>query len=251
MIKQDLAQRYVLTLSHLIRCHIDINQFEEAQQLIAEMRGLEKQKGFNSTDISLRILTISYNAEFDLFHAMGDFAKAKKIAEEIELLSEDMVDKIPKEQAVLFLYYKAYAYFGNGEYKRALMTLNEVLNDNEQRLRQDIYSFARIFNLIIHYELENFDFLEYIVKSTNRYLNKYERDYEIEQCVLKHIRKLAKMITPTQRMEIFEKLKEEVQELMKDPQERVILEYFHLPAWIESKLKKIEFSKAVQQYSQV
>jgi len=251
MIKQDLAQRYVLTLSFLIRCHIDINQFDEAQQLIAEMRGLEKQKGFNSTDISLRILTISYNTEFDLFHAMGDFTRAKKIAEEIELLAEDLVDKIPKEQSVLFLYNKAYAYFGNGEYKRALMTLNEVLNDNEQRLRQDIYSFARIFNLIIHYELENFDFLEYIVKSTNRYLNKYERDYEIEQCVLKHIRKLAKMITPTQRMEIFEKLKEEVQELMKDPQERVILEYFHLPAWIESKLKKIEFSKAVQQYSQV
>jgi len=45
-------------------------------------------------------------------------------------------------------------------------------------------------------------------------------------------------------------LKEEVHELMKDPQERVILEYFHLPAWIESKLKKTEFAKAVQQYSQ-
>jgi hypothetical protein len=36
--------------------------------------------------------------------------------------------------------------------------------------------------------------------------------------------------------------------LMKDPQERVILEYFHLPAWIDSQLKKIDFPTAVQQY---
>jgi tetratricopeptide (TPR) repeat protein len=248
LIKQDLAQRYVLTLSFLIRCHVDNKQFKEAQDLIQEMRSLEKQKGFNSTDISLRILTISFNAEFFLYHAMGDFAKSKRIAEEIDFMGGDLIDKIPKEQAVLFLYNKAYSYFGNGDYKKALQILNEVLNDNEQRLRQDIYSFARIFNLIIHYELENFDFLEYIVKSTNRYLNKYERDYEIEQCVLKHIRKLAKIISPAQRIEIFEKLKEEVETLMKDPQERVILEYFHLPAWIDSQLKKIDFPTAVQQY---
>jgi len=251
LIKQDLAQRYVLTLSHLIRCHIDNEQFEDAERVIQEMRDLEKTKGFNSTDVSLRILTTSFNAEFALLHAIGGFNRSMKLADQIDQMDKQTIEKIPKEQSVLFQYNKAYSYFGNGEYKRALNTLNEVLNDNEQRLRQDIYSFARIFNLIIHYELENYDFLEYVVKSTNRYLNKHERDYEIEQCVIKHIRKLAKTITNNQRTEILEKMKEEVAILMKDQQERVILEYFHLPAWIDSKLKKIEFSKAIVQYRTV
>ena len=160
-----------------------------------------------------------------------------------------MGDKISKEQSVLHLYNRAYSYFGIGDYKKALSVINEVLNDNEQNLRQDIYSFARIFNLIIHYELENYDFLEYVVKSTNRYLSKQDRDYEIENVVIKFIRKLGKSGNNSQRIEILSKMNEEVNELMKDQQERVILEYFHLTAWIQSKLKKQTFSSAVEQIS--
>jgi hypothetical protein len=43
-------------------------------------------------------------------------------------------------------------------------------------------------------------------------------------------------------------MKVEVDELMKDQQERVILEYFHLPAWIDSKLTKESFSGTIQKY---
>jgi len=146
---------------------------------------------------------------------------------------------------VLLTYGKAYSYFGTGDFKRALQCVNEVLNDNEQNLRQDIYSFTRLFNIVIHYELENYDFLEYVVKSTNRYLSKQDRDYLIEATCIKHIRKLAKLQTNIQRVEIFEKMKEEIDELLKDENERVVLEYFNIAAWIQSKLEKIPFSEAV------
>lgn len=247
-IKEDLGQRYVFTLSHLLRCYIDNRQFDEAERIIRELRQLEGTKGFNSMDISLRIFTISYNGEFALFHALGDFPKALQLIRDVEAQMNAFGDKIPKEQSILFQYNKAYTYFGNGDFKKALSTLNEVLNDNEQRLRQDIYSFSRIFNLIIHYELENYDFLEYVIKSTNRYLSKHDRDYEIENVVIRHMRKLSKSTNNLQRLEVLEKMKVEVDALMKDQQERVVLEYFHLPAWISSKLSKESFSATIQQY---
>lgn len=248
-IKEDLGQRYVATLSHLLRCYIDNNQFEEAERMIQELRDLEGKKGFNSTDISLRIFTISYNSEFALHHAMGNFNKSAQLIPQIDQRMVELGDKISKEQSILFQYNTAYTYFGNSEFKKALATLNEVLNDNEQRLRQDIYSFARIFNLIIHFELENYEFLEYVIKSTNRYLSKHDRDYEIENAVIRHIRKLAKSSSNAQRTEILEKMKSEIGELMKDQQERVILEYFHLPAWIDSKLSRSDFSTAIKKYN--
>lgn len=247
-IKEDLGHRYVATLSHLLRCYIDNNQFEESERMILELRALEGKKGFNSMDISLRIFTISYNMEFALYHAMGNFSKTTILIPEVDKRVIELGDKISKEQSILFQYNKAYTYFGNGDFKKALSTLNEVLNDNEQRLRQDIYSFARIFNLIIHFELENYDFLEYVIKSTNRYLSKHDRDYEIENAVIRHIRKLAKSTSNAQRTEILEKMKVETDELMKDQQERVILEYFHLPAWIDSKLSKTGFSTSIEKY---
>lgn len=247
-IKEDLGQRYVATLSHLLRCYIENGQFSESEQMIAELRALEGKKGFISTDISLRIFSISYNLEFSLHHAMGNFSKAGMLLPEVEYKEQILGDKISKEQSIQFQYNKAYTYFGLGEYKKALVTLNEVLNDNEQRLRQDIYSFARIFNLIIHFELENYDFLDYVIKSTNRYLSKHDRDYEIENTVIRHIRKLAKLTTNMQRTEIFEKMKIEIEGLMHDQQERIILEYFHLPAWIDSKLSKTDFPTAIKKY---
>lgn len=248
-IKEDLGHRYVATLSHLLRCYIDNRQFDESERMIQDLRELEGKKGFNSTDISLRIFTVSYNAEFALYHAMGNFTKAAQLITQVDQRTADLDDKISKEQMVLFQYNKAYTYFGNGDFKKALSTLNEVLNDNEQRLRQDIYSFARIFNLIIHYELENYEFLEYVIKSTNRYLSKHDRDYEIENAVIRHVRKLAKSSNGAQRVEILEKMKSEIDELMKDQQERVILEYFHLPAWIDSKLSKGDFAQAIKSYT--
>jgi tetratricopeptide (TPR) repeat protein len=248
-IKEDLGHRYVATLSHLLRCYVDNRQFDESERMIQDLRELEGKKGFNSTDISLRIFTVSYNAEFALYHAMGNFTKAAQLIAQVDQRTVDLDDKISKEQMILFQYNKAYTYFGIGDFKKALSTLNEVLNDNEQRLRQDIYSFARIFNLIIHYELENYEFLEYVIKSTNRYLSKHDRDYEIENAVIRHVRKLAKSSNGAQRMEILEKMKAEIDELMKDQQERVILEYFHLPAWIDSKLNKGDFAQAIKSYT--
>lgn len=246
LIKVDTGKRYIMTLFHLLRCHIDSGEFVQASNLIEEIRGLEGKKGFNSIDISVRIFGNSYYHELVLLHKTGEFQKSVDLIPKIEKKSNSYSDKVSKEMEVLLTYNKAYSYFGIGEYKKSLSYLNEVLNDNEQNLRQDIYSFSRLFNLVIHYELENYDFLDYVIKSTNRYLSKQDRDFEVETVCIKHIRKLAKTPTEINKLEIFEKMNQEVQALMENHHERVVLEYFNITAWIESKIKKISFEEAVK-----
>lgn len=245
-IKEDSPQRYVMTLFHLLRCYTDSKDFENAEQLIGDLRGLVGKKGFNSTDITVRIFTNTYNQQLNLLHVMGDFQKAVDLIPEIDQGKLAFSDKISKEQEITLLYNTAYSYFGIGEYKKALSYLNDVLNDNEQNLRQDLYSFSRLLNLILHYELENYDFLEYVIKSTNRYLSRYERDYQIEDVVIKHIRKLSKAPNALARLDIFETMGKEVEILLQDHQERVLLEYFNISAWITGKIQKINFSEAVK-----
>ncbi len=246
MLKVDSGQRYVLTLFHLLRCYIDSKDFEKAKALIIDIRELEGKKGFNSTDILVRIFTNSYNLELVLLHSMGEFNKSVELIPEIERLQEEYGDKVSKEQEVLLLYNKAYSCFGIGEFKKALSYINTVLNDNEQNLRQDIYSFSRLFNLVLHFELENYDFLEYVIKSTNRYLNKQERSFEVENVCIKHIRKLSKTFQSNEKIIILEKMKDELDELLKDQNERTILEYFNITAWVTSKIYKISFSEAIK-----
>ncbi len=246
LIKQDSGQRYVMTLFHLLRCYIDNSEFEKAEALIEDIRALVDKKGFNSVDISLRIFGNLSSQQLVLLHAKGEFEKCVELIPQIE--KEELLygEKISKEMELVLTYNKAYSFFGIGEYKKALQYLNEVLNDNEQNLRQDIYSFARLFNLVIHYELGNYDFLEYVVKSTNRYLSKHDRDYQIEHTCIKHIRKLAKTHSAVNQLEIFEKMDAEIKELLKNHNERAILEYFNVSAWIYSKLHKISFAEGIR-----
>lgn len=246
LIKLDTGSRYVMTLFHLLRCHIDSGEFDEAKGLIEDIRDLQTKKGFNSTDIIVRIFGNSYYYELVLLHSLGEFQKSLDLIPAIEKQQEVYGEKISKEMELLLTYNKAYSYFGIGNYRKALQYLNEVLNDNEQNLRQDVYSFARLFNLVLHYELENYDFLDYVIKSTNRYLSKHERDYEIENVCIKHIRKLAKTPTALVRMEIFERMHEEISRLLEDHNERVVLEYFNISAWVESKIRKCSFEEAVR-----
>lgn len=245
LIKADSGQRYVMTLSHLLRCYIDSKDFKKAEGLISDMRALKDKKGFNSMDILVRIFTNTYNLELNLLHAKGAFQKSVDLIPEIEKLQLEYGDKVNKEQEIILAYNKAYSYFGIRDFKKALSYINTVLNDNEQNLRQDIYSFSRLFNLVLHFELENYDFLEYIIKSTNRYLGKQERAFEVENVFIKHIRKLSKIIHSTDRVIVLEKMKDELEELLKDQNERVVLEYFNIMAWVNSKIYKISFSEAV------
>jgi tetratricopeptide (TPR) repeat protein len=244
-IKTDSGQRYVLTLSYLLRCHIERNEFKQAEQLIGDMRKLKELKGFNSTDMEVRIFTSSYNLELRLLHTMGKFQQSVQLIAEIESKQRYFGEKINKEQEILLTYNKAYSYFGLGEYKKALSYLNIVLNDNETKLRRDIYAFARLFNLVIHTEINSDDFIDYLIKSTNRYLGKHERAHKVENCVLFHFRKLLKTYTNTDRMLIYERLRDELLEIMKDPNEQVVMEYFDIISWVNSKVYKIPFDQSV------
>jgi hypothetical protein len=246
IIKADLATRYIQCLTHLLRCYIDGQEFQKAEQLIIDMRNLKEEKGFKSVSHQIRILSNSYLMEFLLLQRQGKFQDTIRLINNIGDFVIEYEDTLTKEQRIMFSYYKSVSYFAVGEYKKALLCVNEILNDNEKIVRQDIFSFARIFNLVLHFELGNYDFTEYAIKSVNRYLSKRERDYETETLLIKTIKQLSKTNTPEEQYSIFKSLKENVEELFNDKHEQAILEYFNLTAWIEAKLKSTTYEYEVK-----
>jgi hypothetical protein len=245
LLKDDLGKRYILTLSHLSHCYLDSGDFGNVFSTIQQMRSLSGKKGFESTDIKLQIFGVSSILELIALNTLGKFdASIKKIIE-IENSIEIASEKLSKEQKISLYYEFAYTYFGLGDYKKSLLYLNTVLNDNEQLLRQDIYTYTRILNLIVHFELENFEYLAYVIKSTNRFINKSKRNYSIENYVLKQLKTLSKTKREN-HYSIFKTMKNDLNKLLENPQEKVVLEFFDILAWIEAKLNDIAFAEAVK-----
>lgn len=247
-IRIDLGKRYILTLFHLMRCYIDERNFVMAQKMLDEVKSLNGKKGFNSLELTLKILNITVIDQMNLHNLQGNFDEALEVYETRKNEKTKIFEKSSKEQQIKFLFNAAYTLFGVGEYKKALKVLNEILNDNEQKLRQDLYSFARILNLLIHFELENYEFLEYSSNSAIRYLSKIKRDYEIETVFVKQMRKLARTATKLESVTIFKETLSEVQKLLKDDNERVILDYIDIQCWIQSKIVEDSFVDLVRSH---
>ncbi len=245
-IKQDSAQRYLMTLVHLCRCHIENLDFFQAKDLIAETRKLNESKNFASMDIEVKIFYNSFVLEMRLIQVSGEFNQSQKLLQSLSEKEAFYGEMINKEQEVILNYNKAFMHFALGDYKKALTFINNVLNDNEQNLRQDIYGIARIFNLILHYELQNYEFLEYVIKSTNRYLNKQERTLQVETSLIRNLKKLSKVQNESSKNQIFTDFYNELETLLKDENESVLLEYFDIISWVKMKREKITFPEAVR-----
>ena len=137
-------------------------------------------------------------------------------------------------------------HFGAGNHKEALKWMNKILNDNEQSLRQDIYSFARLFNLILHFELNNIDLLDYIIKSTQRFLKKTEKNYKSEQVLIKYLKLLIKAANQEEKKAIYNSAINELSALFESEKEKIILQFFDVISWLKSKTSNTTFEDEVK-----
>jgi len=244
-IKRDIAHRYVRTVHNLVLCYIAKKDFINAQLLLDELDALTDTKGFKSFDVKVKIFTSIYTSRITISYGKGDFQSTLSIVDEMISGLEDYNEKLPKEQVLLFNYHIAYVFFGSGLYRDALKWVNKILNDNEQNLRKDIYGYTRLFNLIIHYELENYDLLEYLMKSNIRQIKKSSNTKEIELAILKFLKKIIRCNAKQKRKE-FETFQDTLHELLGAHHQNKILQYFNISAWVQSKIDKSSFEDAVR-----
>jgi len=234
---QEYLLKYIAALNNLIIAYIDIKKYDEAGQTIKKLRAIPQTYSV-SEGIQLKIFSFSYNLELDLYLKTKHFEKGIALVVEIEKGFKQFSGKIPKSTQIVFYHQIARLYFGVGNYSEALEWLNKLLNDREVDIRPDIHCFARIFNLIIHYELGNDDLVDYRSKSTHYFLDKKQRLYKVETAFLNFFQKtLPKIIGQKELVVGFKDFKKELEEIVKDPFERRALEYFDFISWVDSKIK--------------
>lgn len=245
-IRRDLPKRYVRTLNYIILAEIEQHRFDEAREHIRQMRSVKSMDGFGGIDIEVQVFNASFLCEMRLLDRMGEHRQALELVAPLLAGMEELGPRLHKEYEIEFHHALAVVHFGAGEVNKSLFWLNKVLNDNEPTLRQDIFTYARLFNLIVHYELGNFDLLEYIVRSTQRFLSRRQRAHEVEVLLIDHVKRLARTDDEEGRLELFRSLDAGLRELFKDPNEGLVLKYFDVLAWVRAHIEGIPFSDAVK-----
>lgn len=242
LLRADLPKRYVRIWHYIVQCEIELGRFEEARASIGRIRALGGDPGFGDLAVKEQIWTSNWLSELRLLDRMGEYSTATALEKPIM----QQMGRMHREYELEFRFLLSTAHFGQGNPGRSLHWLNRLLNDPEPDLRQDLFTYARLFNLVVHYELSHFDHLEYVTRSTKRFLSKRDRAYGTEVALIEHVRKLAKAGSAAVRRDLFVSFEGRLVDLMRDPDESTVLKYFNILAWVRSKVLGISMAKAVR-----
>ncbi|MEM1323288.1 MAG: hypothetical protein AAGG75_23685 [Bacteroidota bacterium] len=239
--KGKRERRYVSTLINLYIVQRELRLFQEALATLRKLREIPAP----SITRKAYLFTRSYNLETDLYLSTGQFRKGMESLPAFEEEFKRYHDYIEKQHRLGLYYNLAYLNFGARDFDRSLDWINLLLNDPDLKTREDIHCFGRILSLFIHYELGNDQLLEYIVKSTYRFLSRRKRLFKVESIILRFLKKYPNWISRQDILVGFEELKLELEELMSDEYERRAFDYFDFISWLESKTGTMDFAEIV------
>ena len=156
------------------------------------------------------------------------------VPELLEQLGE-YKSQLDLHRTLVFYYKIACLYFGSGQYTQAIKYLNRIIDHKEQGLREDLQCFARILNLVAHFEAGQDAELEHQVRSVYQFLGKMNDQQPMQVAVFQFLRRVGS-VAPGQLRDEFSKLKARLEEIAAQPYERRPFLYFDIISWLESKL---------------
>lgn len=234
--------RYVGSLSNLMVLQKRTNDWDAFRGTLEKLRcvgrSLLAKSGLHTSRVGAKTFTALYLNQLNMHLAHRTVTENVDMLREIEegLLRYDRYLSV--YDRLKFHYNLTLAYFDTGDFRRALHFNIQVLNMPEPRRGEQTYYDARILNLIIHFELENTDLLDYLIKSTYRYFRSRNIIYQFERIVLDFFRKLPRLHTRQDLVCAFISLRNELEPLLYDPLEQNCFRSFGYIDWLDAKIER-------------
>jgi hypothetical protein len=234
--KDEHLVDYVNTYAHIISIIKAHNEKIFIQEL-NNVRNIKIQsEKLYFKRVSAQIFNFTYMIELSMYLQKKQFLKAAGIITEIENGLKKYKEILIPSYKITFLYMLAYYYFATGNFDQAGKRINQILNDYSENERPDLYNFAKLLNLLIHFELKNFTYIRYKQSSVHNYFKKQSSEFETENMILKFFSR-EKHYT-TDAVKSFQDLKLNLQNIKSHSLEKYAFNYFDWIDWIDSKIKR-------------
>ncbi len=243
--KNECNDMFINTIFNKISVENNLRTFEEALKSVKYLKTLE----IRNTPLknSLFFRTVIY--ELSIYCLSIDFNTGYKRIKELErFFASSELDSANISTWYVVHYQAAFLCIGAEQFKMANKFLNKIVNRPTQTdSRTDIVCYSKILLLLSHYEQGSTDHLEYAVKSVYRFLLKKDMLFAFEKAILKFIKKMPTLDSKDLTIKAFKRLKNELEDIMKDPYERGAMEYFDFISWLESKIYKRPFNELIKE----
>lgn len=186
--------------------------------------------------VSAQIFNFSYSIELSRYLQKKQFSKASAIIHDVETGLKKYKDILTPSYKITFLYMLGYYYFTVGNFDNAIKKINTLLNEYTEDERPDLYNFAKLLNLLIHFELKNYSYIHYKRASVKYYFKKQSSAFETENLILKFFSKEKNYTIDLEKS--LQNLKTSLENTKSHSLEKYAFNYFDWIDWINSKLAK-------------
>jgi hypothetical protein len=237
---------YIKGLHNLMSAHFDLRNYQKFNETILLFEQFIQTPVIQQNQNNL-IQTFVYlnTAKLNKHFMEGSFTEGLSLVPFIEEKLKEYELFLDKHRVLVFYYKIASLYFGSGDNERSIDYLNKIINW-KVNLRTDIQCYARLLHLIAHYELGNYDLLEYLLKSVYRFMSKMQNLSTVEEEIFRFL-KNSFHSTPKQLKSQFELLLSILKPLEKSRLESRAFMYLDIISWLESKIENKPVQSVIRQ----
>ncbi|TXD85439.1 hypothetical protein ESY86_02195 [Subsaximicrobium wynnwilliamsii] len=223
--------------NYLLEALFYVQNKEKFQNALLKFQIITSEKSFPK-DENVQALTFLYLNinSINLYFIDGSFDDGLKIIPKIEKELQNFKDRLDEHHLMIFYYKFASMHFGAGNNKECIFYLDKIISNKSLLMREDLQCFARVLNLVAHYEAGLDYHIETLLRSTYKFLLKINDLYEVQKEMIKFIRGLQD-IYPQDIKKAFIGLHATLKTYEDHPYERRAFLYLDIISWLESKIQ--------------
>lgn len=236
---------YIKGMHNLLGAHFDLQNYKKFNETLKVFEEFSHTRVVQQNDNNKILVFVYLNiSRINKHFTEGTFTEGTKLVPHIEEKLKEYELYLDRHRVLVFYYKFASLYFGSGDYETAIDYLNKIINW-KMDLRTDLQCYSRLLHLIAHYELGNYDLLEFLIKSVYRFMAKMESLSLVEEEVFKFLRRSFRL-SPKALTPEFEKLLEKLRRQERNQFETRAFVYLDIISWLESKISKVPVQTVIR-----
>jgi hypothetical protein len=245
VMKEVESAHYIKGLHNLLSAQFDLLNYKKFNEVLRQFEKFAESSIASLHESNkLQIFVYLNTARLNKFFMEGKFTEGLGFVPEIEEKLLEFEPYLDRHRVLVFYYKIASLYFGAGVFDKAIDYLNKIINWKVD-LRTDLQCYSRLLHLIAHYELGNFQLLEYLAKSVYRFMAKLDNLNMVEEEIFRFLRKSLHM--PNNMLhEEFKNLLEKLRQQQENPYATRAFNYLDVISWLESKIHHVPVQEVIR-----
>lgn len=239
---------YVRSINNHMQVGLSLKNYHECETIVRGMKSrIEKLKIKLDINSEAKIFVLYALVLTDIYILEKKFEKIYPVINELKekINSFKGVMNAPDEKMLYFNI--AYLYFALGEMKNSLYWLNMLLNMPDTDLQKYVVWSGKLLLIMIRVELQDMELVNYMQKSTYRFLQKKGAIGDAEKIFFSLIKKMISVTEEKKLLLLYKETKAKYIECTANTPEASALKHINFIDWLDSRIEK-KFISAIARH---